>query len=293
MSKRCKVGVTAGFLAAFAAAATLFVAGVGHVEGAKTAPVIYLSATLEPLWFNAEGTAVDTKILNDGQGPYINQVDTKRTQYGVTVKYTPGSGSTPRGQFVMNLDRARILGRYVTLKFENPVTGTNCRPKPADEAACAPVRGFMDGDPNVETRSISISTQIVLDESGGNLVRNASARLDMDRMVTGQRKVVGLGISFTPDVPDYDYAYDLGNFTDPENYVPGLPCQDQNYVWGPAELVCLATGQVWEFRPCATAYDNEPNSCLRFLWGRVLDVYWRFCRSDKWDMPFVLRVTKI
>ena len=198
MSKHCKVGVTAGSLAAFAAAATLFVAGVGHVEGAKTAPVIYLSATLEPLWYNAEGTAVDTRIVNDAQGLYMNKIDTKNARYGVTVKYTPGSGSTPRGQFVMNLDRAGILGRYVTLKFENPVTGTNCLPKPKDETACQPVRGFMDGDPNVETRSISISTQIVLDESGGSLVRSM-ALLDMDKMVAGQRKVVGLAISFIPE----------------------------------------------------------------------------------------------
>ncbi len=296
MSKNEKMGVMAVFAAGAAALATMFVAGVGHVQGAKSSPVspIYFSATLEPLWFNANGEGVATKIVNDAQGSYVNRIDTRTVKYGVTVKYTPGGGSTPRGQFVMNLDRAGRLGRYVSMTFADPVSGDNCLPKPADEEACAPVFGFMDPDPNVETRSLSISTQIVLDEdASGSLVRNVNARIDMDKMVAGQRKVVGLGISFVPDVAGYDYSYDLGNFTDPANYVPGLPCQDQSYPWGPAELVCITTGQVWEFRPLTAVYYNEPANCLRHLWGRILDGYWRFCRYNKWDLPFVLRVTKI
>ncbi len=57
--------------------------------------------------------------------------------------------------------------------------------------------------------------------------------------------------------------------------------------------MCVTTGQVWEFRPLTGVYYNEPDNGLRHLWGRILDGYWRSCRYDKWDMPFVLRVTKI
>ncbi len=290
MSRPNKMGMIVAFMTCFAALATLFV--VDHVEGAKSGPVtpISLTANLEPIWYGAGGETVVTTIRNDVDNQlYIDRTDTKRIKYGVSVKYTPAGGSNPRGQFVMKIDRAGALGRYVQLHFSKTATGLNCV---SSQEGCA-VGGFMGDTGDVETRTISISTQLILAENAaGQLVRDVNSPLGMETMKTGDRKVVGLGISFTPDVDGFDYQYDLGQFTDPANYVPGVTCQEQNYPWGPAELVCLASGQIWEFRPCSVSYVNEPNNLWRLLWGHVLLDYWTFCRLDKWEMPFVLRVTR-
>jgi hypothetical protein len=289
MPKLCKIGMTTIFLAGFAALATLFV--VGHVEGAKPAPVtpISLNAEFDTVWTGAGGVPVETRIRNDYDGQiYVDRADTRKITYGSVIKLYPASGSDPRGHFIMKIDQAGILGRFVRLNFGAPLTGPNCE---SSQEGCA-VDGFLGETGRVEARTISISTQIVLAESNGQLVRDVSAPLNMEKMKAGDRKVVGLGISFTPDDPDFDHQYDLGQFTDPENYDPGSTCQVQNYPWGAAELVCLATGQVWEFRPLSISYFNETDNLSRLLWGRVLLNYWTFCRLNKWTMPFVLTVTR-
>jgi len=288
MSKRVRILTVS--LAGIAALAALLM--VGQVQGAKTVPATPLSlkANLEDFWPDGTGQFIGTRIHNDQPGVvYVDTADTKTVKYGVTVKYYPASGSNPRGQFVMKIDRAGALGRYVRFLFDTSSTGPNCL---STKEGCD-VDGFIGDSGEVETRSISISTQMVfLVNAAGELVRDIKATLGMENMKTGDRKVVGLGISFTPDDPQFDYQYDLGQFTDPTNYVPGLTCQEQNYPWGPAELYCVAAGQVWEFRPFTTAYVNEPNNRWRLLWGRVLLDYWTFCRLNKWEMPFVLRVTR-
>jgi len=296
--RKNKKGMIVGLMAVLAVSGALLVMGVGRVQGAKVPPAspIYFSAAFLPTWQDAGGGAVPVKVQNDIPGqPYIHTADAKRTKYGVTVKYTPPSGAIRRGQFVMKLDRAGILGRYVNMQFKDPLMGAYCRPNPEHEDCCKNVRGFMDAceDGIVETSTLTISTQIVLDDASGQLARNVADPFLMGAMTAGQRKIVGLGISFTPDVEGFDYQYDLGSFTDPGSYIPGSPCQGQNYSWGPAELVCLTTGQVWEFRPMTEAYFNEPNNLWRLLMGRYLCNYWVSCRSDKWEMPFVLQVTKI
>jgi len=288
MSKRARILTVS--LAGLAAMAIMFL--VGPVQGAKPQPTAPLSlkAGFEGFWGDGQGNFLGARILNDQPGLlYIDTVDTKKIKYGVSVKYYPSSGSNPRGQFVMKIDRAGALGRYVQMLFSDPVTGPWC----ASTKEGCDVDGFIGETGEVETRAFSISTQIVLDENGdGTLSRNVNAPIGMETMKTGDRKVVGLGISFAPDDPAFDYQYALGHFTDPGNYVPGSTCQEQYYPWGPAELVCLAAGQVWEFRPLSTTYVNEPNNLWRLLWGQVLIDYWTYCRLDKWEMPFVLRVSR-
>lgn len=289
MPKSCKIGMTAVFLAGFAVLAAFFAAG--SIEGAKPTPVtpIPLTANFGPLWTGAGGEILTTTVRNDVEGQlYVDTANTKKIIYGCEVKIYPAGRANPRGYFIMKVDRAGILGRFVSLHFSTPTTGLNCS---SAQAGCD-VGGFIGEAGDVETRTIGISTQVVLVESDGRLIRDVSAPLNMEKMAAGDRKVVGLGISFTPDDPAYDYQYDLGQFTDPENYDPEATCQVQNYPWGAVELVCLSTGQVWEFRPLAIPYFNEPNNLLRLLWGRVLLDYWTFCRLDKWEMPFVLRVAR-
>lgn len=285
-----KSGILA--VAAVCLASMAVIVAVRPAQGAKPKPnpTLSLKANFEAFWGDGQGNFVETRILNDLPGVvYADTTDTKTVKYGVTVKYYPASGTNPRGQFVMKIDRAGVLGRYVQFLFDTPSTGPNCL---STKEGCG-VDGFIGDSGEVETRSISISTQMVfLVNAAGELVRDVNATLGMENMKTGDRKIVGLGISFNPDDPQFDYQYDLGQFTDPENYVSGLTCQEQNYPWGPAELYCVAAGQVWEFRPFTTAYVNEPNSRWRLLWGRVLLDYWTFCRLNKWEMPFVLRVSK-
>jgi hypothetical protein len=277
-------------LAAVCLASVAVFVAVRPAQGAKPSSPLSLKANFEGFWQDGTGGFIGTRIHNDVEGlVYPDTADTKRIKYGIEVKYyPPGSGDT-RGRFVMKIDRAAALGRYVRLHFGAPLTGSNCV---SAKEGCG-VDGFLGDTGEVETRSISISTQLVMIENAaGALVRDVNAPIGMDTMKTGDKKVVGLGISFTPDNPNFDYQYDLGQFTDPGNYIPGLTCQEQNYPWGPAELYCVAAGQVWEFRPCSKAYVNEPNSARRLLWGRVLLDYWTFCRLNKWEMPFVLRVTR-
>ena len=143
----------------------------------------------------------------------------------------------------------------------------------------------------IDTKLIEITTQLVLVENAdGALVRDVKQPIGMESMKTGDSKIVGLSISFTPNDPDFDYRYDLGQFTDPENYNPNSVCQNQNYLWGTAELYCLAAGQAWEFRPYSKVYLNDPNNLWRLLQGTVLLDYWTVCKLRKWHMPFVLRV---
>lgn len=265
---------------------------VRPVQGAKPSKSSpwSLRANFEDFWADGLGQLIGTRIHNDEPGvAYVDTADTRKVKYGVSVKYTPPSGTNPRGQFVMKVDRAGALGRYVRLHFDSPLTGPYCE---STKDGCD-VDGFIGETGHVETRTISISTQIVLTaNASGELVRDVNAPIGLESMKTGESKIVGLGISFTPDDPAFDYQYDLGQFTDPENYVPGSACQEQNYPWGPAELYCVSGGSIWEFRPLSKAYINEPDNLWRLLWGRVLLDYWTFCRLNKWEMPFVLRVWK-
>lgn len=285
MSKKmCILTVSLTSLAALAV--LLF---VGQVQGAKPSTPLSLKATFEDFWQDGTGQFIGTRIHNDQAGlVYVDTADTRKIKYGVEVKYYPAGGSDPRGRFVMKIDRAGVLGRYVQMLFDDPATGPWCV---STKEGCN-VDGFIGETGEVETRVFSISTQIVLAKADGTLVRDVNAPIGMDTMKTGDRKVVGLAISFTPDDPAFDYQYVLGHFTDPGNYVQGSTCQEQYYPWGPAELVCIAEGQVWEFRPCSTAYVNEPNNLWRLLWAQVLIDYWTYCRLNKWELPFVLRVEK-
>jgi hypothetical protein len=271
-------------------AGMVVLAMVGPAQGGKTpSPPIPLWANFESTWYDGAGQGYATNILNDDAGLYVDTTDTKKIKYGVEVKYYPPGSWDTRGRFRMNVDQAGVLGRFVRLLFNTPSTSANCV-STKDGCGIDPMRGGMG---TIETRTIEISTQLVLVENAdGALVRDVNQPIGMDLMKTGDSKIVGLGISIIPDDPDFNYTYLLGQFTDPANYNPNLTCQSQNYLWGPAELYCRTAGTEWEFRPCSKAYVNEPDNRWRLLQGNVLLDYWSVCKLRKWNMPFVLRVGK-
>jgi hypothetical protein len=255
--------------------------------GGKSSPPISLRANFEPLWFGAS-----TNIRNDIEGsPFFDMTDTKRAKYGVSVKFYPAGGSDPRGRFKMIIDQSGALGRYIKLFFMTPLGGAGCIDNNLEGCNIDPLGG---GIGVIDTKLITIDTQVVYVESadGKSLVMDTSQPIGMDLMKTGESKIVGLGISFTPENSDYDYH--LGFIPDPNNpaYDPNLACQNTGWPFGTAELFCVAAGQQWEFRPHQKNYTNDPGSLNRWLTGQSTILYYRVCNYNRWHMPFVLRVTK-
>lgn len=288
MSRQSKVVV----LAAVCFMAIVVLIGVAPIQAGKTSsPILSLKANFEAFWINGSDQFIATRIHNDIEGfAFTDAPDTKKVAYGVEVKYYPPANWDYRGRFVMKLDRTKALGRFVQLSFGTPSTDPTC--DDSGEIGCGidPLRG---GTGTIETKTIEITTQIVLvRNNAGELVRDVKQPIGMELMKTGDSKFIGLGITFTPNDPAYAYRYDLGQFTDPENYDPNVVCQENNYQWGTAELYCVQAGQVWEFRPYSEAFPNDPDNLTRLLDGHVLVDYWKTCKLRKWTMPFVLRVAR-
>jgi hypothetical protein len=282
MSKPGKMGITVVFLAGFAALATLIV--VGHVEGAKPAPAISLQASFEELWVGeGDQSQNQYRMQNDITDlPFVDTPDRKvgKTveKSGVEVKYYPPGGSDQIGRFKMIINQAGSLQRFVRLHFKDPSTD------PAlDESAYPgfPVDPLWGGTGTLDTSRISITTWGVLKEDDlGNLKPDPDyPPLDMDKMQTGESKLVWLGIDFNPVGAFHDRTYFLG-------LLAGVSQT------GAAELYCVEAGQVWEIRPITESFHNEPDNSWRILHTNVQMDFLRSIKLRSWHMPFVLRVTK-
>lgn len=278
MSKPCKIGVTAVFLSGFVVLATFFV--VGHVEGAKPAPAISLQASFEESWVDGNNLY---RMQNDTSGlPYVDTPDVKVgkkvVKSGVEVKYYPPGGSDQIGRFKMVIDQAGSLQRFVRLHFLEPSTD------PAlDESAYPgfPVDPLWGGTGTLLTSSISIKTWAVLKADDQGILRPDPdyPPLDMDKMQTGESKLIWVGIDFNP----------AGGFTDRTYHLGLLAGVSQT---GSAELHCVEAGQAWEIRPFTESFVNEPDNSWRLLHTDVQMDFLRSIKLRSWHMPFVLRIWK-
>jgi hypothetical protein len=283
MSRSCRLGITAVFLAGFAVLATLFV--VGHVEGAKPAPAIPLQASFEESWVTDENqNEVNLyRMQNDVTGlPYVDTPDVKVgkkvVKSGVEVKYYPPGGSDQIGRFKMIIDQAGSLQRFVRLHFLEPSTD------PAlDESAYPgfPVDPLWGGTGTLLTSRISIMTWGVLKKDDNGILKPDPdyPPLDMDKMQTNTSKYIWLGIDFNPAGEFIDRTYHLG-------LLAGVS------LTGAAELFCVQAGQVWEIRPFTESFGNEPDNSWRILYTNVQMDFLRMIKLRSWHMPFVLRVWK-
>ena len=267
--------------------ASVFIAGlavmllIGPAQGAKPAPVLSLMASFEPTWIDGSSS---NRIRNDVDGTvYANTPSTKRAFYGVDVTYRPQQGSFP-GQFVMKVDRNGLLGRYVKINFQDPSTNPKC-----DDSALpgVPVDPLQGGVGELETKRIEISTWIVLVENAdGWLVCDYNQRLDMDKMLAGQSKFIGLEVTFTPADPLFDREYYLGVLMG-----DATPCSDgYAFCGGPAELFCTVTGSEWEIRPTTKTFVNEPDNLRRLLHTDFQLDWLNSIELRTWRMPFILRI---
>ena len=257
---------------------------VGHVEGAKPAPAISLQASFEELW-SGEGEQYQNQYRlqnDDTYSPYVDTPDRKvgKTveKSGVEVKYYPPGGSDQIGRFKMIIDQAGSLHRFVRLHFKDPSTDPEL-----DESAYPgfPVDPLWGGTGTLLTSKISITTWGVLKaDDQGILKRDPDLPpLDMDKMQTGESKLIFLGIDFNP----------VGEFTD-RTYHLGILAGVS--LTGAAGLYCVEAGQVWEIRPFTESFVNEPDNSWRLLYSNVQMDFLRMIKLRSWHMPFVLRVTR-
>jgi hypothetical protein len=260
--------------------------------GGKPSPPLSLRANFESFWKDGSGQFIQTRIHNDTNGLfYVDTANTKKIIYGVEVKYYPPGSWDTRGRFVMKIDRSAVLGRFVRLDFQDPSADAACDESGTPGCGVDPLQG---GTGELDTKMIEISTQVVLvKNSAGLIVQDVTQPIGMDTMRSGESKFVGLGITFTPTDPAFNYRYDLGHYANPDFAHENMICPLKDYWnWGPAELYCVQAGQVWEFRPCTETFVNYPDNLVRLLDGHVLVDYWTSCKLRTWRMPFVLRVSK-
>jgi len=271
--------------------AAVVIVAILPVQAAKPSPPLSLQANFEAFWQNGSGQYIGTRIHNDiGGFVYTDTASTKRVVYGVEVKYYPPASSLP-GQFVMKIERSGVLGRFVRLDFQQPSTDPVCDESGDPGCAVDPLYG---GVGELETKTIRISTQGVLTRrADGALVQDINQRLDMDKMQSGQSKLVGLGITFTPTDPAFDRNYNLGILVNPDQPHENIICPVKDYwLFGTAELYCVAAGSLWEFRTHTQAFTNEPDNVVRLLHTNVQLDYLNSVKLRTWRMPFVLRVWK-
>jgi hypothetical protein len=283
MSRKIKAVIWAVF--GLAAAAALL--AVLPAEGAKQPSVLSLMASLEPTWIDGSSS---NRIRNDVDGMvYANTPSTKKTFYGVEVTYTPAQGVSP-GQFMMKIDQTGLLGRYVKIDFQDPSTDRSCDESSVPGFAVDPLQG---GVGELETRRIEISTWGVLVRNADGMLVNGdrNQRLDMDLMRTGESKFIWLQIKFTPTDPLFDREYYLGVlYTEP---ITTTLCPE-GYKWagGPAELICTATGSMWEIRPTTQTFVNEPDNLRRLFHTNVQLDWLSSIKLRNWRLPFILRIWK-
>ena len=277
-----------------AAAAVIF--GVRPAQGAKPAPPLSLQASFEEFWAG-EGDQYQNQYRmqnDDTYSPYVDTPDRKVgktvVKSGVEVKYYPPGGSDQIGRFKMIIDETGFLHRFVQLHFLEPSTNPVC-----DESARPgyPVDPLNGGTGTLLTKTISITTWSVLKNENGYLVTDPDQPpLDMDKMVTGDSKLVQLGITFNPAGTFSDRSYHLGIFAC-TTWTGNVICPDKGYgLAGTAELYCVESGQVWEFRPHMEAFTNAPDNVARLLHTNVQINYLESIMLRAWRMPFVLRVTR-
>jgi hypothetical protein len=295
MSRQRKVLVFS--LICLAGLAVLFMAGPVQ-GGGKPSPPIPLWANFELDWHDQNGQSVATNIRNDIEGfIYVDTPDAKKVKYGMEVKYYPPGAWDTRGRFRMQVDQTGILGRFVRLVFDTPLTGLGCDDSGREDCALDPLQAFPGRTGTINTKIVTIETWVVYVESadGKSLVMDTNQPIGMDVMETGESKIVGLAINFTPDDPNFNYEYTLGYVPDPNNpnYDSNLVCQDVGWLHGTAEMYCVAAGQVWEFRPHLKEYTNDPGNLNRWLWGHSTTVYYKNCHYRRWHLPFVLRVGRL
>lgn len=272
-----------------AAIASVFIAGLavmllmGPAQGAKPASSLSLMASFEPKWIDG---VLDNRVRNDVDGTvYANTPSTKKIFYGVDVTYTPQKGSFP-GQFVMKLDRNGRLGRYVKIDFQEPSTDPLCDDSDLPGVPVDPLQG---GVGELETKRIEIrTTGVMVEDANGWLLHDYSQCLDMDKMLAGQSKLIGLEVTFTPTDPLFDREYYLGVLM-----MDTTPCSD-GYAFGggPAELFCTATGSMWEIRPTTQTFVNEPDNLRRLLHTDFQLDYMNSIELRTWKLPFILRIWK-
>ncbi|MCK7476736.1 MAG: hypothetical protein M0C28_03650 [Candidatus Moduliflexus flocculans] len=144
-----------------------------------------------------------------------------------------------------------------------------------------PVDPLWGGTGSVLTSKIAITTWGVLKEDDqGNLVRDPNLPpLNMDKMLTGESKLIFLGIDFNPMGEFIDRTYHLG-------VLEGVS------LTGSAELCCVEAGRVWEIRPFTQSFVNDPDNSWRLLYANVQMDFLRMIKLRSWHMPFVLRVMK-
>ena len=274
--------------------ASVFVAGlavmllIGPAQGAKPAPVLSLMASFEPIWIDDSSA---NRIRNDADGTvYANTPSTKKVFYGVDVTYTPAGGNLP-GQFVMKVDRNGLLGRYVKIGFQDPSTDPDCDDTDGNVPGLSgvsidPLQGQAAGE--LETKRIEILTwSVLVRNADGMLVRDVEQRLDMDKMLAGESKLINLSIEFTPTDPLFDREYYLG-----VHHVDADLCSDIYGLNGVAEIFCTATGSMWEIRPTTQTFVNEPDNVRRLLHTTYQLDWLNSIELRTWKMPFILRIWK-
>jgi len=271
-------------LTAVCALAVIGLVALLPVQGAKPAPAISLQASFEELWAG-EGDQYQNQYRMQNDITDLTYVDTPDRKVGKTVeksgvevKYYPPGGSDQIGRFKMIIDQAGFLHRFVRLHFMEPSTD------PAlDESAYPgfPVDPLLGGTGTLLTSKISIKTWAVLKEDDQGILKPDpdNAPLDMDKMLTGESKLVWLGIDFNPTGAFADRTYHLG-------VLEGVS------LIGAAELHCVEAGQVWEIRPFTESFVNEPDNSWRLLYTNVQMDFLRMIKLRSWHMPFVLRITR-
>ncbi len=269
--------------------ASVFIAGlavvllIGPAQAAKPGSALSLMASFEPIWIDGSSP---NRIRNDVDGMvYANTPSTKKVFYGVDVTYRPQQGSFP-SRFEMKVDRNGLLGRYVKIDFQEPSTDTLCDDSDLPGVPVDPLQG---GVGELETKRIEISTWgVLVKDANGWLFRDPNQRLDMDKMLAGQSKLIQLEVTFTPTDPLFDREYYLGVLM-----MNATPCSD-GYAFGggPAELFCTATGSMWEIRPTTQTFVNEPDNLRRLLHTDFQLDWLNSIELRTWKMPFVLRIWK-
>jgi len=275
----------------FAAAAVIVT--VRPVQGAKPAPPLSLTASFDEFWVGGENLY---RIQNDAANlPYVNtpeqKVGKKVIPSGVEVKYYPPGGSDTIGRFKMIIDQSGSLHRFVQLHFLNPSTNPAC-----DESALPPdpVDPLFGGTGTLLTNRIAITTGLVqkVTDDGYLWSDPDQPPLAMDKMLTGQSKIVLMGIEFKPAGIFSARTYYLGILASPD-WTGNVICPDKGYVLsGTAELYCVESGRAWEFRPHAASFINAPDNVTRLLHTNVQLSFLASIKLRAWTMPFVLKVWK-
>jgi hypothetical protein len=284
MSRSSRLGITAVFLAGFAALATLFL--VGHIEGAKPASEMSLQASFEELWDMDENqNPVNLyRIQNDVTGlPYVDTPDVKVgkkiVKSGVEIKYYFPSGYYKQGKFTMTIDQSGSLQRFVRLHFLEPSTD------PAYENEShfpgLHVDPLYGNTGTLLTSKISFTSFCPLKADENGILRlDPDTSLNMDKMQAGDFKYIALRIEFNPVGEFIGRTYFLGDLA----YV--------SVAYGAAGLYCVKAGQEWEIRPFTETFTNEPDNSWRLLYTDVQIDFLRTIKLRSWHVPFVLRVTK-